>query len=30
MQGKIRVLGLEQQRNGLNVTSMGDKSYKYP
>jgi|LakMenE01Jun11ns_1017448.scaffolds.fasta_scaffold9498416_1 hypothetical protein len=30
MQGKIRVLGLEQQRNGLGVTSMGDKSYKYP
>lgn len=30
MQAKIRVLGLEQQRNNLGVTSLGDKIYKYP
>lgn len=30
MQAKIRVLGLEQQRNNLTVTSLGDKIYKYP
>lgn len=30
MQAKIRVLGLEQQRNNLAVTSLGDKIYKYP
>lgn len=30
MQQKIKILGLEDQRNGLRVTSMGDKIYKYP
>lgn len=30
MQAKARVLGLEQQRNNLTVTALGDKSYKYP
>jgi hypothetical protein len=30
MQAKIRVLGLDQQRNSLTVTSLGDKIYKYP
>lgn len=30
MQAKIRIYGLDGQRNGLGVTSLGDKSYKYP
>ena len=30
MQAKIRVLGLDQQRNNLTVASLGDKIYKYP
>ena len=30
MQAKMRVLGLEGQRNGLAVTSLGDKPYNYP
>jgi hypothetical protein len=30
MQAKIRIFGLEAQRNGLGATSLGDKSYKYP
>lgn len=30
MQAKIRVLGLEKQRNSLGVASLGDKIYKYP
>lgn len=30
LQRKARVLGLTDQRNGLGVTSLGDKSYKYP
>ena len=30
MQGKIRILGLEGQRNGLGVASLGDKAYNYP
>jgi hypothetical protein len=30
LQRKARVLGLDNQRNGLEVTSLGDKSYKYP
>ncbi len=30
MQAKLRVLGLEGQRNGVGVSSLGDKSYKYP
>ena len=30
MQTKARMYGLEQQRNGLQVASLGDKAYKYP
>ena len=30
MQTKMRVLGLDGQRNGLGVTSLGDKPYNYP
>jgi len=30
MQAKARILGLEGQRNGLGVTSLGDKPYQYP
>lgn len=30
MQAKIRIFGLEEQRNKLGVSSMGDKAYKYP
>ena len=30
MQKKIRIYGLEPQRNNLPVKSMGDKPYKYP
>lgn len=30
MQAKKRIFGLDGQRNGLGVTSLGDKSYKYP
>jgi len=30
MQAKKRIYGLEGQRNGLGVTSLGDKTYKYP
>lgn len=30
LQRKARVLGLAEQRNGLGVTSLGDKCYKYP
>ncbi len=26
----MKILGLDGQRNGLNVASLGDKSYKYP
>lgn len=26
----MRILGLDDQRNGLGVTSLGDKAYKYP
>ena len=30
MQTKARMYGLEQQRNGVGVSSLGDKAYKYP
>ena len=30
MQAKMKILGLEGQRNGLGVTSLGDKAYNYP
>lgn len=30
MQTKKRVLSLDHQRNHLGVSSLGDKSYKYP
>ena len=30
MQRKIRLYGLEPQRNNLAVKAMGDKPYKYP
>lgn len=30
MQTKMRILGLDGQRNGLGVSSLGDKPYKYP
>jgi hypothetical protein len=30
MQVKKKIYGLEGQRNGLGVTSLGDKGYKYP
>jgi hypothetical protein len=30
MQAKKRIYGLDGQRNGLGVTSLGDKIYKYP
>ena len=30
MQTKMRVLGLDGQRNQLPVTSLGDKAYNYP
>lgn len=30
MQRKVRFYGLQSLRNDLTVSSMGDKSYKYP
>jgi hypothetical protein len=30
MQAKMRVIGLEQQRNNFGISSLGDKSYRYP
>jgi uncharacterized secreted protein with C-terminal beta-propeller domain len=30
MQAKMKILGLDGQRNGLGVNSPGDKPYKYP
>ena len=30
MQTKIRVPGLEEQRNKISSASLGDKAYKYP
>ena len=30
LQGKVRIEGTEQMRNGIDVASSGDKSYKIP
>lgn len=30
MQGKVRIPGIESQRNNIGVSSLGDKAYKYP
>lgn len=30
MQTKMRILGLDGQRNNIGVSSLGDKPYKYP